>query len=373
MRWAPERSWNIEANDSPDNSASYFLIEQKSLTKDSLVLSDGTAPVYDCSEPVPFSDPIPVVPGETIPHGEPVVTPQNPIPEPLPGGGTGLKYDCLTTPIYTRQSALRLGTAADAGVVLGGGSESIPGRVSLGAEARGLLRQIKHLAEGTRDTDLLTKGALEGHRLDRAAARVTRLEELVVELEDQITLLETTDSDADGIPDVVDEYPEAVTRIEDGDLALTTTPGGSESRCGVTTASVAPAVSLAPAPEGFKVIPGAAAAFSLTGCAPGEAVQVTLEFGTPLPPSAVAYKVDTDWTPIPGAVIRGHFVSYEVVDGGPLDADGVANGTIEDPVAVAVPPPIPVPTAPLWLLGVMAAALGWLGIARTRRSRGSDY
>ncbi|WP_460362840.1 choice-of-anchor U domain-containing protein, partial [Thermus antranikianii] len=49
----------------------------------------------------------------------------------------------------------------------------------------------------------------------------------------------------------------------------------------------------------------------------------------------------TACNPIQGAQIQGRTATFQVRDGGPLDADGQANGRIQDPVALGVPAPSP--------------------------------
>ncbi|WP_460377084.1 choice-of-anchor U domain-containing protein, partial [Thermus antranikianii] len=49
----------------------------------------------------------------------------------------------------------------------------------------------------------------------------------------------------------------------------------------------------------------------------------------------------TACNPIQGAQLQGRTATFQVRDGGPLDADGQANGRIQDPVALGVPAPSP--------------------------------
>jgi hypothetical protein len=81
--------------------------------------------------------------------------------------------------------------------------------------------------------------------------------------------------------------------------------------------------------------------FSLHGCRTDteESIDVELDFGIPLPPNGLAYKVDGDsFRLIPGATVRGSSVRYTIVDNGELDQNSNL-GEIEDPVAVLVPLP----------------------------------
>ncbi|HSX07112.1 MAG TPA: choice-of-anchor U domain-containing protein [Candidatus Saccharimonadia bacterium] len=79
--------------------------------------------------------------------------------------------------------------------------------------------------------------------------------------------------------------------------------------------------------------------------------QVSLDFPTTLQPSQVVarkYNSTTKtYTTIPDAIITqttvggepALHVTYTITDGGPLDSDGAANGTIVDPVTLGIPPP----------------------------------
>lgn len=363
------QSWNIEANDSPGGGASYFRIERKSVVEE-LIISDGTAPVYDCTQLASTEDPEELlVPDTFIPAGEPVVTPQSPASVFDPDSGTvKYQFECLEFMDFVRSPVVDIGAGPTGAVALGAGSDPLAGQVSVGDAAGGLLRRLRHLAEGIRETDLATVGMLPQTSLDEAEMRVQQLEQTVRELEGQLSLMESTDSDDDGVPDVVDDFPAAETRVEvGGSVVLETAPASVDSSCTVDSASLTPLAGLAPAPERVTVVGGDAVNFTMTGCAPGEVVTVSLDLGTALPPGTAAYKVGAGWSRIPGATVSGGTIRYEVRDGGPLDADGQVNGTIVDPVAVGVPDPEQVPALPLWLLGLLTAALGGLGMWRACR------
>lgn len=104
--------------------------------------------------------------------------------------------------------------------------------------------------------------------------------------------------------------------------------------------------------------------FTLTGC--GDSVTVEALFGDPLPPGAVAFKVNAagEWTKIPGAVIAGNKITYSISDDGDLD-DNKTPGVIVDPVT-AVVLPVNIPVLPL--LGLMALA-GMVGLFGARKLR----
>uniref|UniRef100_UPI001F07DC84 COG1470 family protein n=1 Tax=Thermus caldifontis TaxID=1930763 RepID=UPI001F07DC84 len=72
----------------------------------------------------------------------------------------------------------------------------------------------------------------------------------------------------------------------------------------------------------------------------GGTLTVTLTFPQDLPQGAVLLKcLNGNCTPIQGAQLQGRTATFQVRDGGPLDADGQANGRIQDPVALGVPNP----------------------------------
>lgn len=72
----------------------------------------------------------------------------------------------------------------------------------------------------------------------------------------------------------------------------------------------------------------------LTVPASGESVSVTAVL--PQPVTQVWKDVNGTWVRASDAVIVGTTVTYELVDGGPLDSDGAANGVIVDPVLFGV-------------------------------------
>ena len=92
-----------------------------------------------------------------------------------------------------------------------------------------------------------------------------------------------------------------------------------------------------------------------------------LDFGIPLPPNGLAYKVDGDsFRLIPGATVRGSSVRYTIVDNGDLDQNNNL-GEIEDPVTVLVPPKTQIPTLGQWALGLLAALMILTGGVALRR------
>ncbi len=91
-------------------------------------------------------------------------------------------------------------------------------------------------------------------------------------------------------------------------------------------------------PQGFQAPYGAIA---FTAQVPqGGTLTVTLTFPNPIPQGAVLKKyLNNAWQDVPGAQLSGSTATYQVQDGGPLDADGQANGQVVDPVALLAPAP----------------------------------
>lgn len=137
-----------------------------------------------------------------------------------------------------------------------------------------------------------------------------------------------------------------LTSAED-DSAISLAQTGCEAFTGTTTSKEADLETSDSAysyPVGF-------AGFTLTGCDTGGAATITVKFTGTYNPSLVAlrkYNPDTnsyttitsdnDLT-ISATTLNSHpaiSLSYQIVDGGPLDQDGQANGVIVDPVGLGL-------------------------------------
>lgn len=139
-------------------------------------------------------------------------------------------------------------------------------------------------------------------------------------------------------------YPEqeSLTNPSGGDISLST-PGGTT----LTSNTVVTEASLT-SQDGRVSYPLGLIDFSLTVPAAGDATTVSLTFETDLTPSDVTarkYNTGTDiYADVPGASItettlngnHALLLTYDITDGGDLDSDGLANGTILDPVGLAV-------------------------------------
>lgn len=146
-----------------------------------------------------------------------------------------------------------------------------------------------------------------------------------------ITVNDVADLDGDGINDSAEgadannpaaaSFPSIYTQA----LRLTTSAG--------TLSGVSVAVSPGSEPVG-TTFPVGIVSFSINGLTNGQTVTVDLTY----PTTTVnrAYKINgTTYTEIPGATVTNTSLSYSITDGGALDADGTANGTIVDPAAPA--------------------------------------
>ena len=94
---------------------------------------------------------------------------------------------------------------------------------------------------------------------------------------------------------------------------------------------------------------------------------MTIDVGQDIAADAKLYKVSDAgaWAVIEDAVITGQTVTYSITDDGDLDMDKTP-GTLRDPVALATPREIIPVVIPLWVLGLVAGLLGWLGYRRLR-------
>uniref|UniRef100_UPI001FE1A936 choice-of-anchor U domain-containing protein n=1 Tax=Thermus islandicus TaxID=540988 RepID=UPI001FE1A936 len=121
-----------------------------------------------------------------------------------------------------------------------------------------------------------------------------------------------------------------------GSSGTVNTPGGQVQATlqGGTFTQRPTAQSVTP-PQGFQA-PYGAIAFTAQ-VAQGGTLTVSLTFPQAIPAGAVLMKyLNNNWQPVPNAQISGNTATYKVQDGGPLDADGQANGQVVDPVALLV-------------------------------------
>ncbi|CAH1385410.1 choice-of-anchor U domain-containing protein [Candidatus Nitrotoga sp. M5] len=341
------KAWVLSANDSSNGGPSRFSFMAMSFDKDTIKRSDGQHRAYDCEEGdvvQPFPN-APELLNTLIPYGEPLIVPSGNI--------------CSTLPWFTEDTVLRLSATAEDSVTIGSGSMPVPGSVSVGTLDS--LRKLKHVAQPTGPTDVLTVGAIEDHSvLQGRKDQLNQLKSQIALVKTRLTQLENGDRDGDGILNKDDPFPKSRTNFESGSTVLTLTPLSPSSTCTIA-ASTATAVTSENRPVG--VVSLKEVDFTLTNCSPSESLEVTVDFGQEFPPGAVAYKVVSGiWTPIAGARIEGSKVSYTLVNNGELDTDP-SDSVISDPVAV-VSPLIPIPVLPRWLLLVLAISLALMASRR---------
>ena len=120
-----------------------------------------------------------------IPFGDPVTFPQNPVFD----GVDGFIFECITLPDFTIKPMLSLATAADGGAVLGFDGQPEPGDVSLGNS--NLVRNLKHVATGIADTDILIQQFINDYPvLANQQALLTMMKAQVAQLDSEISLIE---------------------------------------------------------------------------------------------------------------------------------------------------------------------------------------
>jgi hypothetical protein len=201
------------------------------------------------------------------------------------------------------------------------------------------------LANGTTYTATVTTGArdLAGNGL--ATARTWSFTTVAV----------ASDTDGDGVPDNMDTFP------NDNRKATVPNPmGGAEMATIDTSANAGTRLMWADGmadtdgslnqtgkPSGYT-FPNGVVSYVVAGVAPGGTANVVISYPAAIPANSRVYKVDSaGFHEFPGAVINGNTVTLTLRDGGAGDADGVANGAIDDPVGLAAPvAAVPVASAP---------------------------
>lgn len=118
-----------------------------------------------------------------------------------------------------------------------------------------------------------------------------------------------------------------------------------------------------PPPDSIELIDGVVQ-FSISGCSAGATVDISMDYGSPLPANTQYWKVATPWRML-GANLSGSAIQFSITDGGADDDDGLANGEIVDPSGAAVPraPVIPMTipvNQPLMLLLLTLLIPGFL-------------
>jgi len=273
-------------------------------------------------------------------------------------------------------------TMAPSAIVQAGAQFSVPeaeagdavtltaGPVNIGGAASGAIANSITLAAGLSPTGY---EGLQWNSTTRVlswetpslASRGSDLKAISLQVTDAGALTATlTSNDASGTASIVRTFPEEVA----------ITPENPDSSCKV---SGQPVVAAAPTPpEGVTLAFANTVGFTVIDCDRDpnstypETMVVTIDVDKAIPEGAKLYKI-TDagvWKVIENAVIGGQNVTYSITDDGDLDLDKTP-GTLRDPVALAYPasklPIVPVPL-PIWLLGLAAGLIGWLGVRRLK-------
>lgn len=147
------QSWNISANDKSNGGDAYMSFELKSLVADFPQLSDGTAPLYDCTDLEYYfanNSTFPIV--GVIPEGEPA-TDGNCVPLPD-------EFTVKTILLLTTDNVVTAEVVED-GVAIGYESDAVDGAVSVGRAT--LTRQVSNVADGVTATDALTTRILSDY------------------------------------------------------------------------------------------------------------------------------------------------------------------------------------------------------------------
>ncbi len=155
---------------------------------------------------------------------------------------------------------------------------------------------------------------------------------------DTFTSTTLPDTDGDGSPDNQDTNPNdagvAGVGSSDEEKITIEAPGMTLSDVKTETED---SVSTTNKPDDYQVV-GEILSYKINGISHGATVEITLTYPNALGSNSKIYKIDANgFTEFPNAVIAGNTATLTLVDGGSGDADGVANGVIEDPVAVMEP------------------------------------
>jgi hypothetical protein len=245
---------------------------------------------------------------------------------------TGVPSNTDVTATFNEAMAGASLTTATFTLVDGSGN-SVAGTVT-SAGATATFAPTAPLANGTTYTATITPGAkdLAGNGLLQSRAWSFT------------TVSGTSDMDGDGIPDNLDAFP------NDNRKATAPNPMGGQgttidasSTAGAHLMGVAAmadtdaSLNQTGKPAGFAFGNGVLA-FKVAGLAPGGTASVVLTFPASVPANAKVYKIDSGgFHEFPGAAISGNTVTLALTDGGAGDADGIANGVIDDPVGLATP------------------------------------
>ena len=152
------------------------------------------------------------------------------------------------------------------------------------------------------------------------------------------------DSDFDGVVNSLDEFPNDATKATPEAATGTGTisiNAGSNSLSFVTAISDSdPGLNSTNKPTDYDFLDGLVS-FQVNTPAPGDTIQVEINWPTPIPAGAKYYKVNASgFYSFGGAVITGDTVILTMTDGGPGDSDATENSVISDPGGIGTPTPI---------------------------------
>ena len=248
------------------------------------------------------------------------------------GNQTGVAVNTAVTATFSEAMAGASLTTATFTLVDGSGN-TVAGTVTA-AGATATFAPTANLANGTTYTATLTTGAkdLAGNGLVQSLAWSFT------------TVSGASDTDGDGIPDNLDAFPndnrKATAPNPMGGQAITidaSSTAGARLMGVAAMADTDASLNQTGKPAGFAFGNGVIA-FNVAGLAPGGTASVVLTVPAPIPANAKIFKTDSGgFHEFPGAVISGNTVTLTLTDAGAGDADGVANGVIDDPVGLATP------------------------------------
>jgi hypothetical protein len=232
-------TWKLEANESRNGGDIEFVVGQGGFSE-GLVLSDGSAPDYECTATVISGD-----------FYFPNVTP---LDEPIPAGQPaktalfdGVSYEadgterCLNVgeanPIAVTKKSLVLGVKAERDfsanddpdirevpsvIILGNDSARVAEAVSVGnSESQ---RRIANLADGINELDLITRGQLRKLPFEAQVKAISMVNSQLDALEDQVTQLESRYS----VPVITSASAFTFLENENSEITLTATDSNSD-------------------------------------------------------------------------------------------------------------------------------------------------
>ncbi|MDH4418779.1 MAG: IPTL-CTERM sorting domain-containing protein [Acidovorax sp.] len=146
---------------------------------------------------------------------------------------------------------------------------------------------------------------------------------------------------------------------------------GGGTQCTFTQRRFTDVKAVATAPPTGYTFPQGMFDFTADSCDVDSTLTVTLEYPSAIPANAVLMKYSPNatprWFPV-NASVHGNTITYSVRDGESGDDDGMKNGRIVDPVALALPlATASIPTLSEWALVGLALVLAGLGAHTSRR------